>query len=394
MIEIKGKYNKAIIFSDFVDEIAEKYIKLTCASPVLKNSVIRIMPDVSACRGCVIGTTMTVQDAVIPSFIGKDGGCGIIVQKFETDGEINFDKLDGHLKNNVVSGERSVIHCLYPRESIAKLRCINSVDTVAVAKNFCRLGLGNHFIEIDIGEHGEKYLVVHSGSGVLGQCVLQHYQNLAFDSVNRCNSPQIKELKEEYREAIKDLVFEPRDLEEFNSGDLPRVFCWLEGADKDDYLHDIDIVQQYASLNRIAITHEIMEAIGGVKKESFECVHNYIDIKHGILHKGSVSAQAGENVIIPIHMKAGSLLGIGKGNGNFNYSAPHGAGKRGYNLKLNLDEYIEDMKGIHSATVSERTLGESPRAYKDVSQVIDYVRETVEVKEMIKPVYNFREEKR
>lgn len=394
MIEIMGPYNKAVVFSDSVDEMAERYIKLMCASPLLQDSRIRIMPDVSACRGCVIGTTMTVENAINPSFIGKDGGCGINVRQFEVDGKIDMFALDDCLKNNLINRSKHTIHPLYPVEEIRRLRFINDESEENVREAFCRLGLGNHFIEMNIGERGQFYLVIHSGSAALGKCFLDYYQELAFRKINFEADTETASLRNLYREAIKDLIFELHDIEEYEKGYLPHVFCWLSGEDLQDYLSDIVTVQKFASLNRIAIANEIMGALGGKTLSSFECVHNYIDTEHKILHKGSVSAQKGENVIIPIHMKAGSLIGTGKGNPSYNCSAPHGVGKRGYNLELDLNEYIEDMKGIHSATVSSATLGESPRAYKDVSQVIDYIRGTVDVVEAIKPIYNFREEKK
>lgn len=394
MIEIVGPYNKARIFSDSVDEMTERYIKLMCASPLLKDSRIRIMPDVSACRGCVIGTTMTVEDAVNPSFIGKDGGCGINVLQFEVDGEIDMFTLDDHLKNNLFNCSNHTIHSLYPTEEIRTLGFINDESEERVGEAFCRLGRGNHFIEMNIGERGQLYLVIHSGSSVLGKYFLDYYQELAFRKINFEADAETAFLRNLYREAIKDIIFEPHDIEEYEKGYLPHVFCWLSGEDLQDYLSDIVTVQKFASLNRIAMANEIIETLGGKILSSFECVHNYIDIEQKILHKGSISAQKGENVIIPIHMKAGSLIGMGTGNLEYNCSAPHGVGKRGYNLKLDLNEYIEDMKGIHSATISSATLGESPRAYKDISQVIDYIRGTVDVVEAIKPIYNFREEKK
>lgn len=394
MIEISGPYNKAVVFSDSVDEMAERYIKLMCASPLLKGSRIRIMPDVSACRGCVIGTTMTMQNAINPSFIGKDGGCGINVRQFEVKGEIDMFALDDCLKNNLINRNKSATHPLYPAEEIGKLRFLNDETEKSVREAFCRLGLGNHFIEMNVGERGQFYLVIHSGSSTLGKYFHDYYQELAFRKINFEANAEIVYLRNQYREAIKNLIFEPHDIEEYEKGYLPHVFCWLNGEDSQNYLSDIVTVQKYASLNRIAIANEIMGTLGGKTISSFECVHNYIDTVHKILHKGSVSAQKGENVIIPIHMKAGSLICTGKGNLEYNYSAPHGVGKRGYDLKLDINEYIEDMKGIHSATVSSATLGESPRAYKDVSQVIDHIRGTVDVVEAIRPIYNFREEKK
>lgn len=394
MIEISGRYNRVLVYSDSMDDMAMRYIRLMCASPLLKGAKIRIMPDVSACRGCVIGTTMTINDTVIPSFIGKDGGCGILVCQINVENEIDMFALDRLLKDLCLSKWNKDEHALYPSEEIHQLRFIDKESEETVRAGFCRLGFGNHFIEMNVGERGQYYLVIHSGSSLLGKMFLDHYQERAFRKINFGADAATKSLREEYREAIKDLIFEPRDLEEYSLGYLPHVYCWLDGEDMRDYLSDIEIVQKYAANNRQAILDEIMLTIHATRADCFSCVHNYIDTGRGILHKGSISAQKGERVIISIHMKAGSLLGVGKGNADYNYSAPHGVGKRGYNINLNLAEYIEDMKGIHSATVCEETLGESPRAYKDVSQVIDYVRETVDVTEAIKPIYNFREEKK
>lgn len=393
MIEVKGKFNSATVYSNHIDDLSETIIKMVCASPLHASAKIRIMPDVSRCRGCVIGTSMTVNEAVVPGHVGKDGGCGLLVQNLGNQ-EIDYDRLDSILFERVINRDMNNINAFINEVPLHNLVCYHSLDIPKIKSAFCRIGHGNHFVEIDVSKNGEFFLVIHSGSGELGYEVLTFYQKKAFTYVNKTKNSRIAEIKKLYRDALYPLLFDEEDLASFNAGELPIWYCWLEGQDLSDFLHDIEIVQTYARLNREAIAFEIIKALNLPRNQGFHCSHNYIDTQHGILHKGSVSAQFGEKVIIPVNMKVGSMLCTGKGNPDYNFSAPHGVGKKTVATELDIKTYISDMQGIHSATVSEKTLDESPRAYKDIDSVMDEILQTVVVDEIIKPTYNLKETKK
>ena len=390
MIKVNGTFNSAIVYSDLIDPLTETIIKLICASPLHSTSKIRIMPDVSQCRGCVIGTTMTIDKAIIPGHVGKDSGCGLIVQNIDG-GSFDFNCLDNLLYNKVVSREGVIFEDMLKKVNLEDLFCYKDINIPRINEAFCRIGHGNHFVEVNEDDRGAYKLVIHSGSSVLGLDVLRYYQRKASIFVNENRAEHIKDIKVQYMKALEPLLFDDDELNEFKAGRLPKWYCWLEGEDKESFLHDIDIVQNYARLNREAMVQLIAEELGLTLGEYFHCNHNYIDTEHNILHKGSVSAQLGERVIIPINMKIGSMLCTGKGNPDYNYSAPHGVGKKVKPLELDLESYIADMAGIHATTVSEKTLGESPRAYKDLDQVIGDIKKTVNVEQIIKPLYNYKE---
>ena len=392
MIEVKGAYNSAIIYSSHIDDLSEIIIKMVCASPLHASAKIRVMPDVSRGRGCVIGTSMTVNEAVVPGHVGKDGGCGLLVQCLGNK-EIDYNHLDHVLFERVINRKNDDINAFINEVPLHNLVCYNSLDISKIQSAFCRIGHGNHFVEIDVNKNGEYFLVIHSGSGELGYEVLTYYQKKAFAYVNQTKNSRIAEIKKLYRDALYPLLFDDEDIASFNAGELPIWYCWLEGQDLTDFLHDIEIVQTYARFNREAIAMEIVDTLKLPKYQGFHCSHNYIDTKNGILHKGSVSAQLGEKVIIPVNMKVGSMLCTGKGNPDYNYSAPHGVGKKTVATELDIQTYISDMQGIHSATVSEKTLDESPRAYKDIDSVMNEILQAVEVDEIIKPTYNLKDSK-
>ena len=393
MIEVKGAFNSAIVYSSHIDELSEIIIKMVCASPLHSSAKIRVMPDVSRCRGCVIGMAMTIKEAVVPGHVGKDGRCGLLVQNLGNR-EIDYDFLDRILFDRVIYRDKNDTHAFFHEVPLHKLVCYKSLDIPKIQAAFCRIGHGNHFVEIDVNNDGEYFLVIHSGSSELGYEVLTHYQKRAFAYVNQTRNSRIIEIKKLYRDALHPLLFDDLDLASFNAGELPIWYCWLEDQDLVDFLHDIEIVQTYARLNREAIALEIVDALKLPKNQGFHCGHNYIDTQHGILHKGSVSAQLGEKVIIPVNMKVGSMLCTGKGNPNYNYSAPHGVGKKTVATELDIQTYISDMRGIHSATISEKTLDESPRAYKDIDSVMDDILQTVVVDEIIRPTYNLKDSKK
>lgn len=390
MIKVNGAFNSAIVYSDLIDPLTETIIKLICASPLHSASKIRIMPDVSQCRGCVIGTTMTIDHAIIPGHVGKDSGCGLIVQNIDG-GSFDFHRLDKLLYDKVVSREGVIFEDMLKKADLKSLTCYHNIDIPRIEEAFCRIGHGNHFIEVNEDDKGAYKLVIHSGSSALGFDVLKYYQRKASNFVNESKAEYIKDIKQQYMKALGPLLFDAEELNELNDGRLPKWYCWLEGEDKESFLHDIDIVQDYARLNREAMVQLIAQELGLSLGEYFHCNHNYIDTVHNILHKGSVSAQLGERVIIPINMKAGSMLCTGKGNPDYNYSAPHGVGKKVQAPELDLESYIADMAGIHATTVSTKTLGESPRAYKDLDQVIGEIKNTVNVEQIIKPLYNYKE---
>lgn len=395
MLRIQGAYNNAIIHSDEIDSLTETIIKTVCASPVHETAKIVIMSDVSKCRGCVIGTTIAIDDLpIIPGHIGKDSGCGLFVQRLLTN-NINYSLLDEILNAKMINRVEKIYQEDLEKVGLANLHCYESIDIDLIEKSFGRIGHGNHFIEIDKNSNNELFLVIHSGSSYLGNSVLKYYQAKAFDYINHSEDSNIIRLREEFRGALKPLLFDEDELSEFNQGYLPIWYCWLDGDDKKSFLEDIDIVQKFARSNREAVARLICENLGINRGESFHCPHNYIDLRYNILHKGSISAQKGERVIIPINMKIGSIIGTGKGNPDFNYSAPHGAGKKcKIDEEINLDTFIEDMKGIHSSTISQETINEQPRTYKDLDCVIEEIRKTVEIEEIITPVFNFKEKTR
>ncbi len=399
MFEIKGKVNTAICYATVVEESAIEQIRTMCDYALTKDSEIRIMPDVHSGKGCTIGTTMTIKDKAVPNIVGVDIGCGMYTVNIGNT-DIDFEKLD-KVVHTIPSG-RNIWEGRQVRFDLTGLKCYRSLkDTRRFERAIGTLGGGNHFIEVDVGQDGTKYLVIHSGSRNLGKQVAEYYQQLAID-LNRGirdyyeqRDRLIKAYKEmgrraEIQDALKALKWE----KENEPTTVPAELCWLEGKYLDDYLHDIVICQNYAKLNRETMAEKIIEKMGWEVKSSFHTIHNYIDTDEMILRKGAIAAHEGETVLIPLNMRDGSVLAVGKGNPEWNYSAPHGAGRLMSRTrakgKISIEEYKKSMEGIYTTSINYDTLDEAPMAYKSLDAIVDAIGETVDIIEIIKPVYNFK----
>ena len=391
---IKGKYNQAIIYSNTVEKTAIEQIHGVCNMKILKNSKIRIMPDVHAGIGCTIGTTMTINNAIIPNFVGVDIGCGMTIAKLN-EKNIDFVKLDDIIHKYIPSGFniRNTPHQFTDNINLDTLKC--NVDLKRSILSIGTLGRGNHFIEIDVDSSGNYYIVVHSGSRNLGNNVCKYYQNLAYLKLTHENSDKVK-IIQKLKNENKEYEIEKVLLQLNNHPKIQKKFAYLINDDMKDYLYDMKIVQSYASINRNAMIYEIVTRMNFSINEQFETIHNYIDVDNMILRKGAISAQKNEKVIIPLNMRDGSIIALGKGNIEWNYSAPHGAGRimsRTQAFKtLNMSEFKKSMSGIYSSTINKSTLDESPNAYKSSNEIISNIKDTVDVIEIIKPIYNFKDD--
>ena len=408
MLELKGKYNIAKVFTDNIDQTTMSQIIEVCNQDYVKDSKIRIMPDCHAGMGCVIGTTLTIKDKVVPNLVGVDIGCGMYTTKLGKV-DINYKKLDDYIRQNIPHGFKINDHPQTDyKDAINNLVCFR--DIPKSAKEFNRalgtLGGGNHFIEVNIDKEENKYLVIHSGSRNLGHQVASYYQRKAFDYHNGENEhfqKERKELIETYKEQgkRKEIQQALAKLKEKFKQDckIPKELCYLEGQLMQDYLHDMKIVQQYSNINREVMAKRIIiEGLGMCLEyhglESFQTIHNYINTKTMILRKGAISAEKGEKVLIPINMRDGSIIAIGKGNPDWNYSAPHGAGRLMSRTvakeNLNLEDFQETMKEVWSTSVRGSTLDEAPMAYKSIDDIVNNVEDTIEIIDVIKPLYNFK----
>ncbi len=399
MLEIKGNFNTAKCFATTVEDGAFEQIKAVCDTEAFASSKIRIMPDVHAGKGCTIGTTMTVTDKIVPSMVGVDIGCGMYTV-YLGNIDIDFEKVDT-ISHSIPSG-RNVWEGRQERFDLTTLCCYRNLkDTKRLERSIGTLGGGNHFIEIDEDENGGKYLVIHSGSRNLGTQVAEFYQDIAID-LNSGKEEYFKQRDEiirTYKEQGRRCEIQGalKALEnEFHAKEptLPRDLCFLYGSFMDDYLHDVDICQKFAERNRAKIAEKIIEYCNFTPIETFQTIHNYIDVNEMILRKGAVSAKAGEKLLIPINMRDGSLICIGKGNEDWNFSAPHGAGRLMSRSaafeRLTMAEYETEMAGIYSTCVVPDTLDESPMAYKSIAEIIGNIAPTADIICKLKPVYNFK----
>ncbi len=397
MVEISGKYNRAICYCEELEEQAREQILSVCNQEAFSGSKIRIMPDVHAGKGCTIGTTMTVTDKIVPGMVGVDIGCGMETVKI-AEKEIDFAKLDALIHREIPSGRnvREIPHELNAGIDLYALRCADSVNLERARKSIGTLGGGNHFIEVDRGGDKNLYLVVHSGSRHLGCEVAEYYQKQAKQALWGGAHHQIAELIEKLKSEgrFREIESSVRELKKEHKIGMPEELVYVEGRLFDDYLHDMRIIQKFAVLNRRAMTEVIISGMGFTRVEEFTTIHNYIDMEKMILRKGSVSAKAGEKLLIPINMRDGSLICIGKWNEEWNCSAPHGAGrlisrKKAFNT-LSMEQYREQMEGIYTTCVVPDTLDESPMAYKSMEEIIAQIEPTVRIVERVKPVYNFK----
>ena len=399
MLEIKGKVNTAICYASVIEEEAIEQIRRMCDYEFTAGSKVRIMPDVHAGKGCTIGTTMTVVDKAVPNIVGVDIGCGMYTVKLGNV-ELDFEKLD-EACHYVPSG-MSVWEGRKERFDLQKLRCFRALkDSKRLERSLGTLGGGNHFIEVDQAQDGTKYLVIHTGSRNLGKQVAEIYQQLAVD-LHRGMEDYFEQREEiirtlkaqgrrsEIQAALKELLHQ----KEVKEASMPEDLCYLYGKYFEDYLADVEICQQFAKRNRELIAEVILGRCGLTAVDAFHTIHNYIDTDEMILRKGAIAAHKGEKVLIPINMRDGSVLAVGKGNPEWNYSAPHGAGRVmsrvGARKSLSLEEYRKAMEGIYTTSVNEDTLDEAPMAYKALSDIIDVIEDSVEVIEVLKPIYNFK----
>lgn len=399
MTEIKGKHNVALCYTDNIEDIARDQIAAVCDMEEFSDSKIRIMPDVHAGKGCTIGTTMTISDKIVPAMVGVDIGCGMYTTALGNI-DVDFEAVDAAA--HYIPCGRSVWEGRIERFDLTALRCYRYLrDAKRHERSLGTLGGGNHFIEIDADGDGNKYLVVHSGSRNLGTQVANYYQgiaadlNMGKDEFFRKRDELIRTYKEQGRRSeIQEAL--AKMTKEWNAAPptLPPDLCYLFGSYMEDYIHDVEICQQFASRNRRKIAEIILERTGMQAVDSFETVHNYIDINEMILRKGAVSAKSGERLLIPINMRDGSLICIGKGNAEWNCSAPHGAGRLMSRSaafeRLTMAEYETQMAGIYSTCVTPDTLDESPMAYKSMDEIIENIGPTADVVCRIKPIYNFK----
>ena len=389
MIEINN--NVKVYATIFEDEAYKQVERISSFNPY-KNSKIRIMPDAHAGKGCVVGTTMTIADSITPNLVGVDIGCGMLAAKISNK-NIDLQKLDDIIHKFVPNGfaihDKPIITNTFNLEN---LYCANTIDIDYALRSIGSLGGGNHFIELNKNSNGEYIIVIHSGSRNLGVQVCNYYQKIASENKNKYHVKElIQKLKSEGRE--KEIQSE---IQKFNSSQEPfdKELAHLTGTNFYNYLHDMEIVQNYASQNRWNILRIICEKMNIQTYEFIETIHNYIDIKNMILRKGAVSANLGEKLIIPMNMRDGSLICVGKGNPDWNYSAPHGAGRLMSRSKakenITMDEFENSMSNVFTTSVCEETLDEAPQAYKPMEEIIPIIQDTVEILEIIKPVYNFK----
>lgn len=390
------------VFTDLIEEEAVNQIHTLMKQPAFANCKVRIMPDVHAGKGCVIGFTADLGNKVIPNIVGVDIGCGMYVVDLG-DRDIDLQKIDSVIKNYVPCGKNVHEERITRFPKLQELNCYRELkDTKRIERSIGTLGSGNHFIEIDVDEYKNKYLVIHTGSRNLGKQVAEYYQSLAIELLQGKNELYKKQQeiidtykaegrKSEIQSAIKELHrnYKPGTL------NIPKELCYLEGEYRDKYLHDMLICQEYASLNRMYIANIILEKMGiRFTGYSFETIHNYIDMDSNIVRKGAISARKNELLLIPINMRDGCILGVGKGNEDWNFSAPHGAGRLMSRAKakenLSVLQFKETMSGIYSTTVGVDTLDEAPMAYKPIESIVDNIKDTVEIKQILKPIYNFK----
>ncbi len=364
MLELKGKYNEAKIFTDVVDEASIAQVLILLNQEFVSESRIRLMPDIHAGAGCTIGTTMTIRDKIVPNLVGVDIGCGMEVIKIK-ETHIELQKLDKLIYQRIPSGfqVREKTHRYFDKINLKELYCYKHVDPLRAEKSLGSLGGGNHFIEADQDDEGNIYIVVHSGSRHLGLEVANYYQEEGCKSLN-------------------------------DSTSIPKQLAYVSGELFDRYIHDMKIIQEFAELNRRAMMDEIINGMKLHVAEQFTTIHNYIDTEAMILRKGAVSAKKGEKLLIPINMRDGSLICVGRGNDDWNQSAPHGAGRlmsrAAAKSTFTVSEFKNQMSGVYTTSVNRGTLDECPMAYKGMDDIVNNIGDTVDITCVIKPIYNFK----
>lgn len=394
---IQGKMAAAIAYASVIETTAIEQIRRMCDYDFTRDCKIRIMPDVHAGKGCTIGTTMTIRDKAVPNVVGVDIGCGMYTVKLH-EREIDFAQLDA-AAHYIPSGMKVWEGRQAPFD-LETLKCFREIkDTRRLQRSLGTLGGGNHFIEVDRASDGTLFLIIHTGSRNLGKQVAEYYQNLAVQ-LNRGREAYFKKRdaliaeykatgrRKEIQAALKALQWEDQPLT------VPEDLCYLYGEYLQDYLHDVEICQQFARCNRELIADILMTRSGLTGDEAFHTIHNYIDTDEMILRKGAIAAHKGEKVLIPINMRDGSVLAMGKGNPDWNYSAPHGAGRimsRGTAREaLSMDDYRAAMAGIYSTSINSSTIDEAPMAYKSLEDIIGIIGDSVDIIDIMKPIYNFK----
>lgn len=397
MLEVKGKYNSAKIFTDVVDKVSVAQVIELCNQPFTAKSRIRMMPDIHAGAGCTVGTTMTITDKVVPKLVGVDIGCGMETVHLREQ-HLELQKLDKLIRAKIPSGFsiREKAHRYFDEIDLTELYCYRQINPLRAEKSLGTLGGGNHFIEVDRDDEGGLYLVIHSGSRHLGLEVAAWYQNEAYQRLNKSSKSDeaalIAKLKSEGRD--KEIQKAIRKLKNTKQTSIPKPLAYAEGELFEQYIHDMRIIQRFAVLNRRAIADDILKGMGLHAQDSFTTIHNYIDTDAMVLRKGAVSAKAGERLLIPINMRDGSLICIGRGNEDWNCSAPHGAGRlmsrSQAKQSFTVSEFKHQMDGIYTTSVGKATLDECPMAYKRMEDIVSNIGETVRIERIIRPVYNFK----
>ncbi|MGI6787245.1 MAG: RtcB family protein [Acholeplasmataceae bacterium] len=402
MIKVKGKFNEATIFTDDVDAVTLEQVERLVNQEFTQDSKIKIMPDCHAGVGCVIGTTMTITDKIVPNLVGVDIGCGLIVIELGKI-DINLIKLDDFITANIPSGFDVNDKVLDDSIDLSKMKCYDNLKNKNyLMRSIGSLGSGNHFIEIDIDNEGNKYLIIHSGSRNLGTQVAEYYQKEAVryhrNKILNIDQERMRIIEEYHKTGRKkeiDKALKKLSKTKIDIG-MPDDLAYLEGNLFDDYIHDMVITQKFASLNRQTMAKTILKYLDLDYDflPKFETIHNYINTKDMILRKGAISAYEGERLIIPINMKDGCIIGVGKSYEPYNFSAPHGAGRlmsRTEAFKqISLKEFKDSMKEIYSTSVTKETIDEAPFVYKPIEMIIDNISETVEIEKIIVPIYNFK----
>lgn len=388
------------IFTNNIEQSAKEQIDLLLEQEAFKDCKVRIMPDVHAGAGCVIGFTGNLGDKVIPNIVGVDIGCGMLCVNLGKE-DLDLKELDEVIRKYIPSG-MSVHEEAVAYFDFTQLYCYKQLKNVDgwLEKSLGSLGGGNHFIEIDVDDENNKYLVIHTGSRNLGKQVAEIYQNKAIEYCSYKKELEaekqniIKTYKEEGRQReIQEALIEVSKKYEGKTK-LPKDLCYLEGKDREDYLHDMKLCQEFALKNRSYIAYKICKEMNLLCDNYFQCIHNYINFEDNIVRKGSISARKGEKVIIPMNMRDGCIIGIGKGNEDWNYSAPHGAGRTmSRNIArqtLSMEDYEKSMDGIYTTSVNQDTIDEAPMVYKPMEEIIEHIKDTVEIEKIIKPIYNFK----
>ena len=400
MLELIGKHNTCRVFTDHIDDATKGQLLALLDQEWAKDARIRIMPDTHAGKGAVVGTTMTLKDKAVPNLVGVDIGCGMLAVCLK-EARIDFDRLDRVIREYVPAGP--AIH----EEAIAGSNAEDILAPVNVPRAMQSLGTlggGNHFIEVDRDAQERLWLVIHTGSRHLGIEVCDYYQSLGYEELKEQAAGG--SLKQKTKELIESLKAQGRDREISKElaaltaahkaavPDVPQALAYVTGKAFDNYLHDMKLAQEHARVNRETIARTIIKRMKLHETDRFDTIHNYIDTEAMILRKGAISAQAGERIIIPMNMRDGSLICRGKGNPDWNFSAPHGAGRilsrTEAKNSISMADFKASMKGIYTTSVDSSTIDESPFAYKPMQEIIDHIQDTAEVLDIIRPVYNFK----